>query len=264
MRRIFISDLHLCDRTAAEDFHHTLEFISFIGHYVLGNVDELYIVGDFFELWQAPLQTILVAHREPISALTKIADKGTKVTYIFGNHDYWFSYFKNPYPILFKSIVESYSVKGKLSIWVEHGHAYDMHNRTGAWTGKMITAIGGILERIVDPDIDQKALEALKEVQENFKKIISFIPPADPNYPGDKSEYDEAAKEKLIKENYDIVIFGHTHEPKIERIEEGKIYANTGSWVTDEPTFVEVTDTEVCLYKWIKGRAELKDRTIIR
>lgn len=156
-------------------------------------------------------------------------------------------------------------IKGKLSIWAEHGHAYDMHIRTGAWTGKMITAIGGILERIVDPDIDQKALEALKKVQqENFKKIISFIPPADPNYPGDKSEYDEAAKEKLIKENYDIVIFAHTHEPKIERIEEGKIYANTGSWVTDKPTFVKVSDTEVCLYKWIKGKAELKDRTIIR
>ena len=228
----------------------------------MNNVDELYIVGDLFELWQTTLQLVLIAHREPIAALTKVANK-TKITYIVGNHDYWFSYFKNPYPILFESIIENCSIKGKPSIWVEHGHTYDMYNRTGTWTGKAATALAGILERIVDPDIDDKALTILKDVQENFKKIICFITPADPNYPGDKSEYDEAAKEKLIKENYDIVIFGHTHEAKIERFGEGKIYANTGSWVTDEPTFVEVTDNEVCLYKWIKGRAELKDKAII-
>ena len=265
MRRVFISDLHLCDRSAAEDFHHTMDFLTFIGHYVQKGVDELYIAGDLFELWQATLQAILVAHKEPISALVKVANKGIKVIYIFGNHDYWFSYFKNPYPILFESIVENCSIKGKPSIWVEHGHAYDMYNRTGAWTGKMITAIGGILERIVNPDIDQKALDVFKEAQQNFKKIISFIPPADnKNYPGDKSEYDEAAKKKLTEENYDVVIFGHTHEAKIKKFAEGKVYANTGSWVTDEPTFVEVTDNEVCLCKWVKGQAQLKDKVIIK
>lgn len=263
MRRIFISDLHLCDRTAAEDFHHTLEFISFIGHHVMGKVDELYIVGDFFELWQATLQTILVAHREPVGALTKIVDKGTKVTYIFGNHDYWFSYFKNPYPILFENIVENISLDGKPSVWVEHGHVYDQYNRTGAWIGKIATALAGILERVLDPDIDDKASAALKEVQENFRGVIGFIPPASEDYPGDKSEYYNAAKDKLIKENYDIVIFGHTHEPRIEEIGEGKIYANTGSWVTPEPTFVEVNDTDICLYKWEKGRAELLDKATV-
>lgn len=263
MRRVFVSDLHLGDRSAAEDFHQTLEFSTFLGHYVKNKIDELFIVGDLFELWQTTFQSAIVAHREPIAALRKMAQSGTRVIYIVGNHDYWFSYFKDPYPILFDSIVESHSTKERPSVWVEHGHVYDMYNRTGAWTGKIATALAGVLERTVDPDIDDNALTVLREVQENFRKIIRFITPADPSYPGNMSEYEKAAESKLLKENYDVVVFGHTHKAKIKEFGKRKIYANTGTWVRDIATFVEVSDTEVFLYTWKEGRAKILDKAKI-
>jgi len=256
MKRVFISDLHLCDGSKAEDFDHEFNFLGFVTHYILKGVDELYLVGDIFELWQTTLEAALVVHKQPIVALKKIARR-IKTTYIFGNHNYWFSYFKNPYPILFDNVVESCSIEGKPKIWVEHGHAYDEHNRTGAWSGKIATVLAGILERVSYPDIDEKALAALEEFKKNFKKIISFIPPADNNYPGDKSEYENAAKVKLTKENYDIVIFGHTHELTIRKIDKDKFYVNTGSWVVPEPTFVDITDNKICLYRWLGARAEM-------
>jgi predicted phosphodiesterase len=39
------------------------------------------------------------------------------------------------------------------------------------------------------------------------------ISPQDPRYKGDKSEYIKKAREHGLKENYKVVVIGHTHEP---------------------------------------------------
>jgi len=84
--KIFISDLHLGDGSRTDDFHRDkelLEFLEFVG----SQAQELIILGDFLELWQADLDRALFRHSEIINKLLSLRNK-VKITYVIGNHDY--------------------------------------------------------------------------------------------------------------------------------------------------------------------------------
>ena len=52
----------------------------------------------------------------------------------------------------------------------------------------------------------------------------------------------------------DLLVFGHSHVPALERAPRGGVYANAGSWL-DAPTYLVVTPERVELREW-RGSAE--------
>lgn len=50
------------------------------------------------------------------------------------------------------------------------------------------------------------------------------------------------------KEGYKVVIMGHTHKPLLDRdtpfFGQDRVYANSGRWCTDNPTFIDVNKTQ--------------------
>jgi len=40
---------------------------------------------------------------------------------------------------------------------------------------------------------------------------------------------------------YDLIIPGHTHSPKVEKLPEGSLYFNTGDWIIHN-SYVEIID----------------------
>ncbi len=79
-RTIWISDTHLCSRDCRADY-----LLSFLKH---TKAEQLYLVGDIIDVWQLKRRWFWP---QPINnVIQKIlsrAKKGTKVTYIPGNHD---------------------------------------------------------------------------------------------------------------------------------------------------------------------------------
>ncbi len=82
-RTLFISDLHL----SATQPEITAEFFEFLDTQLTEEVDALYILGDFFEVWvgddaNEPLSDDIAAR------LKSISESGIKVYFIHGNRDF--------------------------------------------------------------------------------------------------------------------------------------------------------------------------------
>ena len=253
--KIFISDLHLGDGSRTDDFHRDREFLEFLG-FVQSEAQELVILGDFLELWQADLDRVLFQHSEVVNKLLSLRNK-IKVTYVIGNHDYIpFVKFTGSG----KGICLEYR-DAESGIIAEHGHKYDIFNRyknplgSIKWhLGKQLTLFVANLERLVHPDVDawaKKAMEGLDDFLRQAIFIRNRITPTTREYfrrGGHFGEFEQAVKTH-INNGAKIVIFGHIHKCQLNSIE-GGIYANCGAWVDAvEPTYIA----------YYKDRIELKE-----
>ena len=121
--KIFISDLHLGDGSRTDDFHRDKELLEFL-QFVEAEAQELIILGDFLELWQADLDKVLFVHSEVINRLLSLKNK-IKITYCIGNHDYIpFAKFLD----LDMGLSLEYR-DAENRIVAEHGYKYDIFNR---------------------------------------------------------------------------------------------------------------------------------------
>ncbi|GAB6190205.1 UDP-2,3-diacylglucosamine diphosphatase [Marinitoga arctica] len=175
------------------------------------------------------------------------------------------------------------------NIWIEHGHRFDKYNRNASSLaggskgiiGKFIAQTIGELERMGAKDIDEQ-LEKLwngtksiwKKLKEKFESpfyrvagnLQSYITPANEEYNGDYSEYEIGismlAERQLRRgEEKAFVVLGHTHKPKIVQVDKRIIYVNSGSWVSEEPTFC-IFDTEkqsIALCEWRNDEIKIMD-----
>ncbi len=243
--KVFISDLHLGDGSRTDDFHRDKEFFLFL-QFVEREAEELIIVGDFLELWQADLDRVLFRHSDVINKLLSLRDK-VKVTYLIGNHDH----------IPFVKFIHSHigvgleyrDIKGGLI--AEHGNRYDIFNRyknpfkSIRWpSGKHIAVMIAGLERLVHRDFDVWAKRALENTDDFLQEAIRIknkVRPSSKEYllrGGHFGEFEQAVKEHISR-GLRIVVFGHTHRCQLINVEDGGIYANCGAWVDDvEPTYI--------------------------
>ena len=253
--KIFISDLHLGDGSRTDDFHRDKEFLGFL-EFVDTEAEELIILGDFLELWQADLDRVLFVHNKVINKLLSLRKK-IKITYVIGNHDYIpfvkFTPLDNKHLTGFRDLDLGISLEyrdAESGIVAEHGHRYDIFNRyknplkSIKWpAGKHFTLLVAGLERLIHPDVDKwtkKTMENLDGFLQEAMFIRNKINPSTKEYVrcgGHFGEFQEAVKNH-IKEKAKIVIFGHTHKPQLDILGQG-IYANCGAWVDGTlPTYV--------------------------
>jgi len=242
--KIFISDLHMGDGSKSDDFHLDEELLDFLD-FVQAEADELVIVGDLFELWQASLDKILFKHSKVIKRIISLKDK-LKIHYVVGNHDYLpFIRFAD----LGQGIYSAYRDQEE-GIIAEHGHQYDIFNRyknplrSIRWPpGKYFAMFMASLEIYLHPNMDIWMMQALNKMDDFLReaaRLRNKITPRTQTYlkkGGHFGEFQEAVKQH-IKKGARIVIFGHTHKAQLEEIESG-IYANCGAWAQGViPTYI--------------------------
>ena len=242
--KFFISDLHLGDGSRTDDFHRDQELLEFL-EFAESEAQELIILGDFLELWQADLDKVLFIHNKVINKLIHIKNK-IKVTYVIGNHDY----------IPFIKFIDSnigISLEYRDTenrIIAEHGHKYDIFNRyqnplrSIKWPkGRQVAMLAAGIERFLHPDTDvwmKKALENMDDFLHQALLIRNKVTPASKEYlskGGHFGEFNDAVTHH-IKNGARIVIFGHTHRYQLEKEPNG-IYANCGTWTdSSQPTYI--------------------------
>ena len=262
--KIFISDLHLGDGSRTDDFNRDKELLEFLD-FAENQASELIIVGDLLELWQSDLERILFAHDKVIKRLLSLREK-IKLTYVIGNHDYI------PFIKFIDSAlgIELEYRDTENSIIAEHGNKYDIFNsyknplRSIKWPlGKRMALFAAATERFLHKDADVWLSNRVENIDSFLHKALSIrnkVTPSSKQYinrGGHFGEFSDAAI-KHIEKGSKIVIFGHTHRPQLDIIDNG-IYANCGTWTDDAlPTYIAYDKGSIELregltHKVIKG-----------
>lgn len=248
---LVISDLHLGDRSGADDFAPNEPFLQAFLEEVAPRARRVILNGDIFELWQTDLEPILFAYPRLIATLVELA-RQVEVIYILGNHD-WLPFHAFAGVGLAGAQVLPEFGSAESGMLVLHGHQWDELTRTVGGglpllsaVSRMVTRLVGLCERIV-PTIDDTLGEyggRLAEFQHRHRNS-----PGRSGYSeGAADRYKEAAARLIREGGLRLVVAGHTHIPTLCDFDPG-IYCNTGSWAFRRypPTFAAVDDETVRL-----------------
>jgi UDP-2,3-diacylglucosamine pyrophosphatase LpxH len=238
---VVLSDIHLgtfgCH---AKELHQYLSTIK---------PKTLILNGDIIDIWQFRKSYFPKSHLKVIKKIIDLASKGTEVYYITGNHDEMLRKFSDTsvgnFHILDKLILE---LDGKKA-WIFHGDVFDASVQHSKWIAKL----GGwgydlliLMNRLVNQILQKLGKEPYsfsKKIKANVKKAVKFI-----------SDFEHTASELAIENQYDYVICGHIHEPKMIRKVNKKgttFYLNSGDWV-ENLTALEYNKKRWKLYRFDK------------
>jgi UDP-2,3-diacylglucosamine pyrophosphatase LpxH len=189
----------------------------------------LILNGDIFDAWQFKKRYFPSSHWEIIERILEMANAGTIVYYLTGNHDgmlrrlqsldlgnirirsqlelriqnktYWF----------FHGDVFDASVLISPWLAVAGGKGYDCLIRINAWVNKWRSGWG--MEKI----------SFAHRVKRSVKHAVKYV-----------ADFEKAALDMAAKKNVDVVICGHIHQPCIRICErDGReiTYMNSGDWL---------------------------------
>jgi UDP-2,3-diacylglucosamine pyrophosphatase LpxH len=246
-RTIFISDVHLGSRGCQARL--LLDFMRF------HDAEQIFLVGDIVDGWRLrrgwywPQE-----HNDVVQKLLRKARKGSKVTYIPGNHDeflrdYLGSHFGGV-EVVDRTIHETADGKRFLII---HGDQFDVvvrHSRWLAHVGDTAYATVLVLNTLFNRvrrrlGFDYWSLSAYLKFK--VKNAVNYI-----------GAFEDALAGAARKEGADGVVCGHIHHARIVDMS-GFQYINTGDWVESCTAVVEHHDGRLEIIRWPKTMAGPED-----
>ena len=241
MKAIFLSDAHL-RRGNDTGYRYLVRFFDLlegntvkIGEqqteqpydgetYSLG-IDDLFIVGDFFDFWFCRNNHIYPEFRTMVAKLRELKTRGVRIHLCEGNHDFFLKdYFSKKLGMTVFSdrvVIDSDGQR----ILVSHGDTIDRSNIRYLLLRKILRSI--IFYRI-QQGIPSSILWGLARISSYMSKELST-----------KSEDELAEKMRtfsleMFKEGFDAVILGHCHKPLLKEYiieDRRKTFATLGDWI---------------------------------
>jgi len=221
--------------------------ISFLRH-VTTRAGSLVINGDLFEFWFEWRTVIPRRGFRTIAALADVADAGVPIVMIAGNHDCWGG------DVLREDVGVDYQFGpwiDDIAGWrtrIEHGDGLRPHE------DKRYRLLRHLLRNPL-------AIRSFRWLHPDWATpIATRSSHASRSYgarDGGRGLRDAAVRAEQGDASLDLIVFGHSHVPTLERLPGGTAYGNPGSWL-DTPTFLHVTDERVALRHW-DGSAESPD-----
>ena len=242
-KSIFISDIHLGTRFSKAKVH-----LNFLKH---NESDQLILVGDIIDGWAIKRKLIWPQeHSDVIQKILKKAKKGTKVTFITGNHDE----FLRPFvPLLLGDSVSianelEYVAINKKKYYITHGDFFDSITMTKKWLAilgdygyDLLLHLNVVLNFLRKRIGIKKYWSLSKYVKDNVKSSVSFI-----------SDFEAVLSTHAKNKGYDGIICGHIHKAEIRDIEDIE-YLNCGDWVESCTAIVETYEGEFKIINWLEN-----------
>ena len=242
-KSIFISDIHLGTR-----FSKAKVLLNFLKH---NESDQLILVGDIIDGWAIKRKLIWPQeHSDVIQKILKKAKKGTKVTFITGNHDE----FLRPFVTLL--LGDSVSIANELEYvainkkkyYITHGDFFDSITMTKKWLAilgdygyDLLLHLNVVLNFLRKRIGIKKYWSLSKYVKDNVKSSVSFI-----------SDFEAVLSTHAKNKGYDGIICGHIHKAEIRDIEDIE-YLNCGDWVESCTAIVETYEGEFKIINWLEN-----------
>ncbi len=234
----FISDVHLGLQDKAAEKEKEQKLVSFL-QFAANECDELIILGDLFDYWFEYRRAIQKGFFKTLAALEELADKGVKVHYIIGNHDFLHrDFFKNEIGADLYFDPFSVELNGR-KFYLGHGDGL-IKNDIGYKILKKILR-NRFLQfsfSLIHPDLGIKIASSTSKKSRDYTKTKDY---------GESDSLFEVAKEK-IDSGFDYVMFGHSHRRRFEKYN-GGYYINLGSWLI-QPCFGKFTNDKFEIIDW--------------
>jgi UDP-2,3-diacylglucosamine pyrophosphatase LpxH len=243
-RAIWISDIHLGTSGCKAEF--LLDFLR------VNESDQLYLVGDIVDGWQLKRGWYWKqSHNDVVQKVLRKARKGTKVTYIVGNHDEVLREFLG---LRFGEILIENEVVHELRdgrrLWVTHGDLFDGVIQYAKWLAYLGDTAYTMALKVNDHfnylrhKMGMSYWSLSQYLKHRVKNAVSFI-----------TAFEEALTTEARRRGYDGVVCGHIHRPEIREID-GTLYCNDGDWVESLSALVETHEGELKLVYWPHRRFE--------
>ena len=209
----------------------------------------LIINGDFIDIWQFSKSYFPKYNLKVIKKIIDLASKGTEVVYILGNHDEFLRRFADTsfgnIELTNKKIM---TLDGKKA-WFFHGDVFDASVQHSKWIAKL-GGIGydflirlNVLTNWFLTQLGKEKYSFSKKIKNNVKNAIKFI-----------GDFENAATELAIENEFDYVICGHIHQPQIREVESKNgncVYLNSGDWI-ENLTALEYHNKNWSIYTYNK------------
>lgn len=240
-KSIFISDIHLGTR-----FSKAKVLLNFLKH---NDCEHLFLVGDIIDGWAIKRKLIWKqSHSDVIQQILKKAKKGTKVTFITGNHDE----FLRPFvPLLLGDSINitnelEYEGINKKKYYITHGDFFDSITMTKKWLAilgdygyDLLLHLNVALNFFRKRMGIKKYWSLSKYVKDNIKSSVSFI-----------NDFEFVLSNHAKNKGYDGIICGHIHKAEIRYIDDIE-YLNCGDWVESCTAIVETFEGEFKIINWL-------------
>ena len=239
---MFISDTHLGTKGASAD--KLLDFLNNL------TCKKLVLVGDIIDGWALSRKVYWPAtHQAVVQRIINMAQKGTEVVYIPGNHDEPLKHYDSL--VMGNIRVEMnhrHTLQDGRVLLCVHGDDFDIVTRHHRW----VAVLGDIayesllkLNRVLNKARARFGMgywSLSSYVKHKVKSVVSFI-----------GDYQENVVREAIHQDVDGVLCGHIHHPEIEFYDSpipGKsfVYINTGDWVETCSYVVEHHDGRIELH----------------
>jgi len=160
--------------------------------------------GDIIDMWQFSKRYWPKSHMQVVKHITGLIAKGTKITYLTGNHDEMLRKFAGfrmgSFHIANKKVI---SLNGK-SAWIFHGDVFDVIMQHSKWLAKL-GAIGYDTLILINSFVNfilklfgKSKISLSKRVKDSVKQAVKFI-----------NDFEKTAADIAISNGYDYVICGH-------------------------------------------------------
>jgi UDP-2,3-diacylglucosamine pyrophosphatase LpxH len=223
---LFISDVHLGSKGSNAEL-----LLEMLKEY---EPKELIIVGDFIDGWLLKKRHYWTQDfSNVIRKILSYTKKGTKVTYITGNHD---DFLRSYIPLYFGDNINVVNEMIWEDYFITHGDLYD-----GIVQMKWLGRLGSFgYELAISLDMLMKKFGYKKSLSKFLKKkvkdAVKFI-----------TNFEEQLVYQSKKRNCKGVVCGHIHTPENKYIN-GIHYLNCGDWIENNSYII-----------YNKGKWELKE-----
>jgi UDP-2,3-diacylglucosamine hydrolase len=218
---LFISDIHLGLDSNENEKKKERRLVDFLYSRAI-NCNELFIVGDLFDYWFEYKRVYQKGFFRTLTALQDLTEKGIKIHYFIGNHDFLHrNFFTDEIGVELHEDPIEVNLNDK-RFFIGHGDGL-VKNDYGYLILKKIMRNKAIqkLYSLIHPDL---GIGLASRSSKNSREYTSHK-----NY-GEVDGLFEAAKEQINK-GFDYVIFGHLHKRIYQKYNDG-CYINLGSWLT--------------------------------
>jgi UDP-2,3-diacylglucosamine hydrolase len=182
-----------------------------------GRADSLYILGDLFEFWFEYGRAIPKTGFRVLAELAELAEGGTQIHYLRGNHDFWFRDFLQRELGADAADEMDVTVDG-LRVFLAHGDALDRAYVARFFRFLIRRRFNGMLYSLIHPDLGIGIAQRLALASRRVGAAMYL-----------REAMARFAASKLAA-GFDVVLLGHSHSPETRQFGHG-VYINTGDWL---------------------------------
>lgn len=247
-RLLVISDMHV-----GSFFCHPQPALARFFEFACERGCNICINGDGIDVMHTSLAHIVRETSQALARFRQAMARNTIVYYTIGNHDIVLEQYLHDFGALrlapFLNVTS-----GDVRIRIEHGHLYDSFFMNHRELQEKLTRATTHLMKIYPPWYHWHRLPRYVKHRSTTLPVVGpyfkrrFEPDDGLRIPGQNPAFIRGADE-LGRRGFDVVVFGHTHEPGVWPLSGGRTYMNTGSWFR-RPHYVSIEHGKVELHPW--------------